>query len=69
MTKVRGQVVPASDINAMGLIDEILHILVRQYEMQNPGVMSRALDAVGLDADAALLKFTRGLSSHASLSR
>jgi len=58
MTKVRGQIVPASDINAMGLIDEILHILVRQYEMQNPGVMKRALDAVGLDADAALLKFT-----------
>ncbi|MCX6038449.1 MAG: hypothetical protein NTW99_11280 [Chloroflexi bacterium] len=58
MTKVRGQFVPASDINAMGLIDEILHILVRQYEMQNPGVMRRALDAVGLDADAALLKFT-----------
>ncbi|MFA5874571.1 MAG: alpha-amylase family glycosyl hydrolase [Anaerolineales bacterium] len=58
MTKVRGQFVPASDINAMGLIDEILHILVRQYEMQNPGVMRRALAAVGLDADAALLKFT-----------
>ena len=58
MTKVRGQVVPSSDINAMGLIDEILHILVRQYEMQNPGVMGRALAVVGLDADAALLKFT-----------
>jgi len=58
MTKVRGQVVPASDINAMGLIDEILHILVRQYEMQNPGVMGQALAAVGFDANAALLKFT-----------
>jgi glycosidase len=58
MTKVRGQVVPASDINALGLIDEILHILIRQYEMQNPGVMSRALSAVGLDADAALQRFT-----------
>ncbi len=58
MTKVRGQVVPASDINAMGLIDEILHILIRQYEMQNQGVMRRALAAVGLEADAALLKFT-----------
>jgi glycosidase len=57
MAKVRGQVVPASDINAMGLIDEILHILVRHYEMQNPGVMRRALAAVGLDADPALLKF------------
>jgi glycosidase len=58
MTRVRGQVVPASDINAMGLIDEILHILIRQYEMQNPGVMRRALAAAGLEADAALLKFT-----------
>ena len=58
MTLVRGQVVPVSDINAMGLIDEILHILIRQYEMQNPGVMGRALAVAGLDADAALLKFT-----------
>jgi glycosidase len=58
MTRVRGQVVPASDINAMGLIDEILHILIRQYEMQNPGVMRNALEAVGADADAVLLKFT-----------
>ncbi len=58
MTRVRGQVVPASDINAMGLIDEILHILVRHYEMQNPGVMRRALAAAGLEADKALVKFT-----------
>lgn len=58
MTNVRGQVVPASDINAMGLIDEILHILIRQYDMQNPGVMKKALVAVGLDADTTLLKFT-----------
>jgi glycosidase len=58
MTKVRGQIIPVSDINAMGLIDEILHILVRQYEMQNPAVMKRALTAIASDADAALLKFT-----------
>jgi len=58
MTIVRGQIVPASDINAMGLIDEILHILIRQYEMQNPGVMRCALAAVGSDADAGLQKFT-----------
>ena len=58
MTKVRRQIVPASDINAMGLIDEILHILVRQYEMQNPGIMSRALAATGLEAETTLLKFT-----------
>lgn len=58
MTRVRGQIVPASDINAMGLIDEILHILIRQYEMQNPGAMRNALKAVGADADAALMRFT-----------
>ena len=58
MTKVRGEVVPASDINAMGLIDEILHILIRQYEMQNPGIMTRALAAVGPEADTTLQKFT-----------
>jgi len=55
--------VPASDINAMGLIDEILHLLVRQYEKQNPGAMARALQ--WLDAqlgkppvDNTQLKFT-----------
>jgi glycosidase len=58
MTKVRGRFVPASAINAMGLIDEILHILIHLYEMQNPGVMERALEAAGLDAEASLLKFT-----------
>ena len=58
MTKVRGQVVPASEVNAMGLIDEILHILFRQYEKQNPDVMQRALDHVRKDADITLLKFT-----------
>jgi glycosidase len=58
MTRLRGYVVPASDINALGLIDEILHILVRQYEMQNPGVMRRALEAAGENVEAALLKFT-----------
>jgi glycosidase len=58
MTRVQGQTVPASDINAMGLIDEILHILVREYERQNPGVMRRAFENVRKDADATLLKFT-----------
>ncbi len=57
ITAVRGQVVPASDINAMGLIDEILHLLIRRYETQNPGVMQRALQTVGLDADPSLFKF------------
>ena len=58
MTRVRGQAVPASDINAMGLIDEIYHILIRQYERQNPGAMQRAFEYVRKDADATLLKFT-----------
>jgi glycosidase len=57
MTRVRGQVVPASDINAMGLIDEIYHILIRQYEQQYPGAMRRAFEHVRKDADATLLKF------------
>jgi len=58
MSRVRGETVPASDINAMGLIDEILHILVREYERQNPGAMRRAFEHVRKDADATLLKFT-----------
>ena len=44
---VRGTSVPASDINAMGLIDEILHIVVRQYELQDPGIMARAMEWMG----------------------
>jgi glycosidase len=55
--------VPASDINAMGLIDEILHLLVRQYEKQNPGAMARALQWLDaqlgkLPVDNTQLKFT-----------
>jgi glycosidase len=38
-----GSPVPASDINAMALIDEIFHIVIRQYAMQNPGLMTRAV--------------------------
>jgi len=55
--------VPASDINAMGLIDEILHLLVRQYEKQNPGAMARALHWLDVQlgkpsVDNTQLKFT-----------
>jgi len=63
MSADRPQPVPASDINAMGLLDEVLHILIRQYELQNPGVLARA-DAwlqkkIGEEAvDSALLRFT-----------
>jgi hypothetical protein len=53
---VRGVPVPASDINAMGLIDEILHIVIRQYEMQNPGLMERALVQTEAQLGRAALK-------------
>ncbi|MBL6961696.1 MAG: hypothetical protein ISR59_11345, partial [Anaerolineales bacterium] len=58
----RGNHVPASDLNAMGLLDEVMHILIRQYEMENPGVMIRATDWLaekfGEEAlDLSLLRF------------
>lgn len=40
----RTQPVPASDINALGLLDEVFHHLLRQYERQNPAVLRRALE-------------------------
>ncbi len=60
----RAAPVPASDINAMGLLDEVMHILIRQYELENPGVMKNALDNVSLkvgaeQADQTLLIFTQ----------
>ena len=62
MSAVRGETVPASEINAMGLLDEMMHILIRQYEMENPGVMDRALEWIsakyGADAlDLSLKRF------------
>jgi glycosidase len=42
------KVVRAGQINAMGLIDEILHMIVQLYRQQvNPKVMQEALDWVG----------------------
>ncbi len=59
---VSGRLVPASDIYALGLMDEILHLIIRQYEKQNPGVMTRALDSLqsglGVRLDETLVKFT-----------
>lgn len=60
--------VPASDLNAMGLLDEVMHILIRQYEMENPGVMNRASDWLsaeyGEDAlDLTLLRFNEAFPS------
>ena len=56
-----GRLVPASDIYALGLMDEILHLIIRQYEKQNPGVITRALDSLqsnlGARLDETLFKF------------
>ncbi len=62
MSVVRGETIPAGDINAMGLLDEVMHILIRQYEMENPGVMERALDWIATkygesELDLSLLRF------------
>jgi hypothetical protein len=59
----RDHPVPASDINAMGLLDEVMHILIRQYELQNPRVMERALASAqtqnGMGSvDGTLYRFT-----------
>ncbi len=62
MSAVRAALAPASEINAMGLIDEVLHLLVRAYEAQNPGVLARALDSLqaglGNKLEALLLQFS-----------
>jgi glycosidase len=54
--------VPASDMHAMALLDEVLRILLRQYEMQNPGLLTRALGYVqaslGEPLDSTLVRFT-----------
>jgi glycosidase len=49
----------AGELNAMGLIDEVLHLVVADYRRNNPGVMARALDrlerSLGDEALAVLL--------------
>jgi len=44
MSAHRTAPVPASDINAMGLLDEVFRILIQQYEKQNPDIFQRGLD-------------------------
>ena len=44
MSVERPQPVPASDINAMGLLNEVFQVLIRQYELQNPGVFQRSTE-------------------------
>lgn len=57
------QTVRAGQINAMGLIDELLHLVVAQYRQQvNPAALKNALDwlnnTLGVEVvDAALKKF------------
>jgi glycosidase len=59
---VSGKAIPASDIYAAALIEEILHLLIRFYETQNPGVMEQGLGLLqrrfGPRLDETLLKFT-----------
>jgi glycosidase len=47
MSANRLQPAPASDIYAISLLDEVLRVIVRQYVLQNPGVMSGAVGALG----------------------
>ncbi len=42
-TRPKASQVRASELNAMGLIDELLHALVAEYRQENAGVLSRAL--------------------------
>jgi len=57
--------IKAGQINAMGLLDEILHLLIAQYRQQkNPNTMIQALawldDRLGIEAvQKSLLSFTR----------
>jgi glycosidase len=59
---VSGRLIPASEMYAMGLIDEIMHLLIRRYESQNPGVMGRAMQhlagGLGERLDQTLVRFT-----------
>ncbi len=56
-----GRLIPASHIYAAGLIEEILHLLIRNYERQNPGSMARAFGFVeaslGAKAQETLARF------------
>jgi len=60
--KASGRLIPASDIFAAALIEEILHLLVRHYETLHPGAMAAALGSLasqlGPRLDTTLLSFT-----------
>jgi glycosidase len=46
MASQRGAPVPAGEINALFLIDEVLRLLLQHYMLQNAGVMLRALSSL-----------------------
>ncbi len=50
--------VPASDINAMGLLDEVFRILIKQYENQNPDVFRNGLEWIKVQIDENRLENT-----------
>ncbi|MGD8404525.1 MAG: alpha-amylase family glycosyl hydrolase [Anaerolineales bacterium] len=54
----RASPVPASDINAMGLLDEVFRILIKQYQTQNPGVFRNGLDWLKVQIDENRLENT-----------
>lgn len=60
---VSGRLFPASDIYAMGLIDEILHLIIRHYERQHPGIMADALEFLqahlGGEIEKTFIQFTQ----------
>ena len=58
----RGRAVSASQLNAMGLIDELLHLVVRQYLEQHPGAMQRAFHAVEARIGPELQKALRAFA-------
>ena len=61
MSGARPEAVPASDIQAMSILDEVLRILLRQYDLQNPGVLKRGLaylqSSQGAQAETTLVRF------------
>ncbi len=53
------QAVRAGQINAMGLIDEILHLVIQFYrEQRNPALWSKALDWLGENLDPQIIDLT-----------
>jgi len=57
-----GQAVSAGQLNAMGLIDELLHLVVRRYLEQHPGAMQRAFHTVEARIGPALQKTLRAFA-------